>query len=851
MNRSTDPHHSEEPPQTPGYLKYPERLRRLRRGIVVIAGAALAVPSGAQSPGVYPQSSSTRGDDVAERATVSRAGRPSFLPPAEPQEPPREAARTYYRGQDRSGDRVQDRAQDRTGNGGRYDRYDRGDDAAAPEGMMITQVEIPMPPATAEPLYGEEEPRRSRVASSEPGRIRVSRAGDEPERTPLRMPVQNREPAYSGDRYREDRYRERDLVNVRNDENPLTIVPGTSTPDDGNIPPAIIYGKGQQALQEAPKENTPPPPDFEAMIRHKQYGDVESTAMANRDSGLANALGWARYRDRQNNQAYEWFERAIQWNDRNNEAAYGMALTLFRLGRYQQAEEVARWRAAQYPKLKKILADITVRRATSSFQSKNYRQTKETLITIQRQRSLTREEQNMLAWCEFHLGDTESAKKSFVQLYRARRDRYSADGVYAAYATSRDWSGLEAVVVEYRGPLESLYQEYVSQKYRDYGLQRQAYREAPTKYPELANISSSVVGGQVIARTRSGTEGTSQLTEFGARVNGILYTDDVNRLDVSIGVFNLDSGALVGDTRLGHVRPEWDDRGPRFLPKTQYDGLIDARIRWEHQCFLSPTFELGVTPINGEIDPTFVGRIGLRKVEDWGNWGADIYRDSVRDSLLSYTGMRDPYTGQKWGRVTESGVRASLYSGFAEDWGFYGAAGAGVLMGQNVQNNSHAQVSLSVSKSLKLKGFEYFGVGPALSLGFYDKNLSQFTYGHGGYFSPSYLVQGTLAARFMTKEGGTSLLRGNAGLGIQVNRQAAAPLFPDDPDGRWYSSLNSSGVTVGLDLEGLYMLSDQWAVGGQIALNVAPNYNDFSVRLSLQYFFDRRAGLFAQDFLTF
>lgn len=845
-----------------GSSLFERRLHWRRKGIALIAGAALAVPSGAQSPEVY----SFRSEGVETRGTISRSGRPAFLAPPEPQEVANDVDQILsdqrFLAHQTS---APAQAEVRPAAYGAQPRSYGAQTAPQPggqsyeSGTMITQVEIPIPPPTAEPLYADEPPLqqpRSRVASSEPGRIRVTREGDDYRRDFRPTVTRRSEPAAASTPIRESafaptRSREVEFLSARNDENPLTIVPGTSTPDDGNVPPSIIYGKGQQALPEPPKDYTPPPVDYDALLRGRQYGEVETAANANRDSGLANALGWAYFRHGQYNAAYQWFERALQWNDQNNEAAYGMALTLFRQGRYQQAQEIIRWRGDQYPKLKKIGADIVVREASASFQRKNYRRTKEILLGIQRRRGLTREEQNMLAWSEFHLGNLESAKKQFVQLYRARRDRYSADGVYAAYARSRDWSGLEQIVVEYRGPLESLYQKYISQKYRDYGLQRQAYREAPTAFPELANISSPSVAAQVIARTRSGTEGTSQLGEYGGRIQGTIYHSDVNRLDINVGVLNLDSGSLVGDTRLGTVPPDGETRRHRYDLRTQYDGLIDFRIRWEHQCFLTPTFELGITPLNGEIDPTFVGRIGVRKVEEWGNWSFDLYRDPVRDSLLSYTGLRDPYTGRRWGRVTETGVRAAFYNSFGNDWGFYGAAGAGLLTGHNVQNNSHAQLSLAVSKNLRWKGFEYFGIGPALSLGFYDKNLSQFTYGHGGYFSPRYTVQGSLAARFMTKEGGNSLVRGNVGLGLQVNKQDAAPLFPDEPDGRWYSSINSSGVTVGVDIEGLYMLDSHWAVGGQLALNVAPDYNDFSVRLSIQYFFEPRGGLFAQDFLTF
>lgn len=700
---------------------------------------------------------------------------------------------------------------------------------------IMTQVEVPIPAATAEPLgYPSQGYPAQQGRGDISGRIRVPAA----DAGTVTMPLDNR-------------YQATEVVQVRRDPNPITPVPGTGIIDDNNISPSIIYGPEQEALpqQELPDPG-PPPPDYDRMIRSRQFGDVESAAVEGNDSGLAAAMGWARYREGQNELAYQWFERALSWDENNYEAAYGLALTLYRMGRYSQAEEVARWRAAQYPKMNKILGDITARRAVNTFQGKNYRQTRDTLLNIRRHRALTREEQIMLAWSEFHLGNLNAAGKEFVRLYRARPDRYAAEGVFAVYSRARDWTGLETIVVEVGGPLEGLYLRHVSQKYLDYGLHRYAYREAPSRFRELKNISTPSAGLQVIGRSRSGTEGTSQLSEYGVRFNGTIFEDHVNRFDISIGVTSLDSGALVDrETRVGTYKDS--DTRYRYMPRTNYDGLVDARVRWERQGLLTPMIELGITPINGEINPTFIGKLGLRKAEDWGYWEGLVYRDPVKDSLLSYTGMRDPYTGKKWGRVTETGGRFALFGQLQDNWGFYGSAGAGVLMGSGVPNNAHAALALAVSKTFEMKGFEYLTVGPSIGLEFYNKNLSHFTFGQGGYFSPKSMLQGMIGGRFLTKQGGTSLLRGNAGVGIQTNRQAATPLFPNKPDGRWHSATTSSGVAVGLDLEGLYMLSDQWVLGGALAVNVAPDYNDFSVRLSLQYFFDRRGGLFAQDFLTF
>ncbi len=700
-----------------------------------------------------------------------------------------------------------------------------------PPQTIVTQIELPTPPPTAEPLEIEGAYRNT---GSDADFVR-QQAPSAPISfgTPDTALASHPTTAPAGPAYQ-----------------PPPTLTQNEPPAYDPVTPTIIYDEGQSAIPRKPVVEVPVGPDPGLLLRQGRYADVEPFAEDTRDSGLAASLGWAYYRSRQDQRAHIWFEKAVQWDENNYEATYGLALTLFRLGRESQAEEVARWRLAQYPKMRSILSDIETRRAVSSFESKNYRTSLQRLLAIQKQRRLTREEQIMLAWNRFHLGEVEAARADFVILYRARPDRYAADGVYTTYATLRNWRGLKSFADTHKGPIAALYQRHVSEQYQAYGLYRKAQAEAPQRFPELEGISSPSAGVEIIGRSRSGTAGTSELTEYGARFSGTLYSSGLDRFDINIGIADLDSGALYGDVPFGKA-PEEGEKDYRYSPRTHYNGLFDARIRWEREGLLTPSIALGISPVGGALSPTVVGSIGLRKVDDWGNWQAALYRESVRDSLLSYTGLRDPYSGETWGRVSENGGRFSLYTQLENQWSFYGAASAGIRTGSKVPSNAHVTLSAAVNKAIKLEMFEFFVIGPSLSMEFYDKNLSGFTFGHGGYFSPSHLIQGMISARFLTHQGRNYLARGSAGFGIQNNRQESVPWFPNQPGSRWISGETTTGAALLVDLEGLYQLSDQWLVGASLGLNIAPNYNDFSLRVSLRYFFDPRRGLFAPDFITF
>src|SRR5450759_1092782 len=100
------------------------------------------------------------------------------------------------------------------------------------------------------------------------------------------------------------------------------------------------------------------------------------------------------------------------------------------------------------------------------------------------------------------------------------------------------------------------------------------------------------------------------------------------------------------------------------------------------------------------------------------------------------------------------------------------------LGGQNVANNQGLGISLSLARNLILPGFDYMSVGPDLSIDAYDKNLSGFTIGNGGYFSPKRLVSLGLSANFLTAEARQYSVRGNFSLGYFDKREMEGACFP-------------------------------------------------------------------------
>jgi cellulose synthase operon protein C len=249
----------------------------------------------------------------------------------------------------------------------------------------------------------------------------------------------------------------------------------------------------------------------------------------------------------------------------------------------------------------------------------------------------------------------------------------------------------------------------------------------------------------------------------------------------------------------------------------------------------------------GPLGARPTGNAGIIYRDLQGYVQAEIYAESIDESILSYVGMKDPYTGQLWGRVIESGGALSVFRGIGGNNTIFAKASYGWIDGSNTEDNAHFSGVVALSHEFAVRGFEYVTVGPAVSYESFENNQNHFTYGHGGYFSPQSLLQGIIQAQFLTKEGSRWLAAGMAGVGIQTNEQDSAPFFPLRPDGRNYGS-QSSTTGIGLiDVTGAYLINPNWLIGGSAGFNVTADYNEGFINIWVRYYFERRNGLVRDD----
>ena len=159
-------------------------------------------------------------------------------------------------------------------------------------------------------------------------------------------------------------------------------------------------------------------------------------------------------------------------------------------------------------------------------------------------------------------------------------------------------------------------------------------------------------------------------------------------------------------------------------------------------------------------------------------------RDSVKDTQLSYGGLRDPgsaslsFPGNIWGGVIANQGNVQYARGDAQS-GFYFGAGGQYLTGYNVQENVRLDGSGGAYWRVKtLPEYGSLSVGVNFFGMHYAHNQQAFTFGMGGYFSPQeYFLANipfTWDGHYQTRWHYEIL----GGFGVQAFQQDATPLFP-------------------------------------------------------------------------
>ncbi len=148
--------------------------------------------------------------------------------------------------------------------------------------------------------------------------------------------------------------------------------------------------------------------------------------------------------------------------------------------------------------------------------------------------------------------------------------------------------------------------------------------------------------------------------------------------------------------------------------------------------------DLGVTPVNF-ARLTIVGGLSWKRAFRNVDLTLEASRRAVEESVLSFAGVSDPGTGRVWGGVVKQGGAVTLRHDDRNSKS-YAVLDYKYLTGMNVEPNHSLAAHLGLRWELQRAKSTRLETGIAVSAMAFERNLSEFTYGHGGYFSPQRFV---------------------------------------------------------------------------------------------------------------
>ncbi len=394
--------------------------------------------------------------------------------------------------------------------------------------------------------------------------------------------------------------------------------------------------------------------------------------------------------------------------------------------------------------------------------------------------------------------------------------------------------------------------------------------EAEMQLRQIEGGYSAWLGGTGTIGRRTGTAGYDSLTTLESAFEASLPLGTKARLTFIARPVFLDSGQADGNaviTLTGGVSPE--PFGTESGTVATTSGTLPpqqnaAGISGEAQLtFANLALAGGYTPY-GFLVGNFIGRASWRPGH--GPLTFTFNRDSVKDTQLSYSGLRDPgsstvvFPGNIWGGVVANSANVQYARGDLSS-GFYAGAGGQYITGYHVLDNRRYDGSMGAYfRVFTAPEYGTLNIGANFFAMHYKTNLQAFTYGMGGYFSPNaYFLANmpvTWTGHYMTRWHYNVL----GSFGIQAFSQNSEPLYPLDQaieisqNNPSLPSLTSVGPNYDLRGQVAYAVNDHWFIGGFAGANNSRNYTSVQAGFTIRYLFRSQpstvagpTGLFQTD----
>jgi cellulose synthase operon protein C len=339
----------------------------------------------------------------------------------------------------------------------------------------------------------------------------------------------------------------------------------------------------------------------------------------------------------------------------------------------------------------------------------------------------------------------------------------------------------------------------------------------------------------------SGTGGYSDLKAHTTMLQADAPLAD-GRMFFRSDLVNMDAGSFA--TNNGTYDPKWGTcaETPCRGSTNQSANGASVGVGWQNKTW---AWDIGTTPMGFDVVDV-VG--GVSYSSDLGPVGYTLnaHRRPISSSLLAFAGQKDSNTGTTWGGVRATGGGVSLSYDKGEANGIWSSLNMDSLNGKNVEDNWRIRWMSGYYYKLINENNERLTAGVSTMIWHYDKDLSGYTLGQGGYYSPQEYLSFALPVTWRKRTANWSWELGGSvswshSKTDDALRYPNQELLPTDEPGRYTdrgeretgSSSSGTGYTARAIIE--RRVTSNWFVGLGVDIQEAKDYTPSHALLYVRY----------------
>jgi len=342
--------------------------------------------------------------------------------------------------------------------------------------------------------------------------------------------------------------------------------------------------------------------------------------------------------------------------------------------------------------------------------------------------------------------------------------------------------------------------------------------------------------------------GAKALSEMAPLDNKDFNLASADGLDSLRSLLGYDEGRVAQYLEASNLKPNVNQPGDASTDSKNASGVeLSMALTGDNY-----RADIGTTPLGQDLNTVVGGIRWSPKLTDYLSLILTAERRAVKDSLLSYVGLEDSYSGKTWGRVTKNG--GSLQLSYDDgDAGFYAGGGGYSYTGENVASNTSMNAGAGVYLRPYHDNYRQLQTGLSLSWMNYSKDLSYFTFGQGGYFSPQNYISIAFPVEYSQSFNNWKAKLGGS-LGYQSYSQDGSDYFPTNKI--WQQTLegavengfakesryngatqNGMGYSMKAGLD--YNLNKDMTIGGEVGYDTFGSYNESTAGVYFRYMLGR------------